>query len=184
MKPLRTLLVAFPLAFVFLVSNENAFAVTSPQAADPIAAIRQQYTAINKRAPRLRKVKKELSGFSTEGGELVAYFEGRAVVKMVATYYGETGRTVEEFYYRDAKLIFAFRKVLNYDRPLSGKVVSTSEERFYFNNDQLIRWIDQDKKQVEANNPDYAGKQAEYLEYSSKFQSAARSKARTLEAWN
>ena len=167
-----------------LLLSLNCVAFAKPQDADPIPAIRQQYAAINKRAARLRKVKKELSGFSAEGGELVAYFDGKAITKMVATYYGETGRTVEEFYYRDQKLIFAFRKILNYDRPLSGKVVSTSEERFYFNNDQLIRWIDQDKKQVEASNPDYAAKQAEYLEYSSTFQSAARSKARMLEAWN
>jgi hypothetical protein len=67
---------------------------------------------------------------------------------------------------------------------LSGKVVSTAEERFYFNNNQLVRWIDQDKKQVEASNSDYAAKQAEYLDFSSHFLSAARSKTRTLEAWN
>jgi len=38
------------------------------------------------------------SGFSAEGGELIAYFDSKAIVKMLATYYGETGRTVEEFY--------------------------------------------------------------------------------------
>jgi len=81
-------------------------------------------------------------------------------------------------------LIFVFRKVLNYDRPLSGKVVSTSEQRFYFNDDQLIRWIDEDNKHVAAGNPEYAVKQAEQLDYSSHFLNAARSKARTLEAWN
>ena len=172
------------ISLVLLIQfSVNCFAV-SPQAADPIPAIRQQYATINKRAPRLRKVKKELSGFSAEGGELVAYFDGKAIVKMVATYYGEMGRTVEEFYYRDQKLIFAFRKVLNYNRPLSGKVVSTSEERFYFNNDQLIRWLDPDNKPVEASNPDYAAKQAEYLEYSGKFQTFARSRARSLEDWH
>jgi hypothetical protein len=183
-RTLKVLPPALSFALVVLGSVVISPALANPQAADPIPSIRQQYAAINKRAPRLRKVKKELSGFSTEGGELVAYFDGKAIVKMVATYYGETGRTVEEFYYRDEKLIFAFRKVLNYDRPLSGKVVSTSEERFYFNNDQLVSWIDQDKKQVETSNPDYAAKQAEYLEYSSKFQSAARSRARTLEDWH
>lgn len=176
--------ITMSLAVILLLSWGSSLAVTNPQAADLIQSIRQQYAAINKRAPRLRKVKKELAGFSAEGGELVAYFDGKAIVKMVATYYGETGRTVEEFYCRDGKLIFAFRKVLNYSRPLSGKVVSTSEERFYFSDDQLIRWLDPDSKQVETSSPDYTAKQAEYLEYSSKFQSAARSKARSLAAWN
>jgi hypothetical protein len=103
---------------------------------------------------------------------------------MMATYFGETGRTIEEFYYRDGKLIFTFRKALTYSEPLSGKVVRTSVERFYFKDDQLIKWLDTDNKQVETSNPDYAAKQAEYLEYSSKFQSAARSRARTLEDWH
>jgi hypothetical protein len=181
---LKVLRLAMSVALIVLGSVVISPALAKPQAADPIPSIRQQDAAINKRAPRLRKVKKDLSGFSTEGGELVAYFDGKAIVKMMATYYGETGRTVEEFYCRDGKLIFAFRKVLRYSEPLSGKVVSTSVERFYFQDDQLIRWLDTDNKPVETSNPDYAAKQADYLEYSSKFQSAARSRARTLEAWN
>jgi hypothetical protein len=180
MKPtLKVLLLAMAVALVVVGA-----VVAGPQVADPIPSIRQQYTAINKRAPRLRKVKKELSGFSTEGGELVAYFDGKAILKMMATYFGETGRTIEEFYYRDGKLIFTFRKVLTYSEPLSGKVVRTSVERFYFKDDQLIKWLDTDNKQVETNNPDYATKQADYLEYSGKFQSFARSRARTLEDWH
>jgi hypothetical protein len=176
--------VAVFVALVVLGSVMISPALAKPQAADPIPSIRQEYAAINKRAPRLRKMKKELSGFSTEGGELVAYFDGKAIVKMMATYFGETGRTIEEFYYRDGKLIFTFRKVLTYSEPLSGKVVRTSVERFYFKDDQLFKWLDTDNKQVETSNPDYAAKQAEYLEYSSKFQSAARSRARTLEDWH
>ena len=183
-RTLKVLPLAISVALVVLGSVTISPALANPQAADPIASIRQQYAAINKRAPRLRKVKKELSGFSTEGGELVAYFDGKAIVKMMATYFGETGRTVEEFYYQDGKLIFTFLKVLKYSEPLSGKVVSTSVERFYFKDDQLIKWLDTDNKQVETSNPDYAAKQAEYLEYSGKFQSAARSRARTLEDWH
>jgi hypothetical protein len=44
-------------------------------------------------------VKKELSGFSTEGGELTAYFDGSKIVKISATYQGETGSAFEEFYF-------------------------------------------------------------------------------------
>ena len=39
----------------------------------PIPAIRQQYATINRKTAKYRKVKKELLGFSAEGGELVAY---------------------------------------------------------------------------------------------------------------
>src|SRR5437870_12824844 len=87
-----------------------ALARTSVQTEDSIQSIRQDYARINKNAARYRRVKKELSGFSAEGGELIAYFDGAAIVKMVATFLGESGKAVEEYYYRDGKLIFVYRK--------------------------------------------------------------------------
>ncbi|PYS75326.1 MAG: hypothetical protein DMF73_01010 [Acidobacteria bacterium] len=38
-------------------------------------------------------------------------------------------------------MIFAFRKESRYHQPLSGKVINTKENRFYFSNDKLIKWI-------------------------------------------
>lgn len=153
-----------------------------PQAADPIQSIRRQYANINKRASRYRKVKKQLSGFSLEGGELVAYLDGPAVVKLVANHYGEGGRTLEEYYFANGKLIFVFQKESRYDRPLSGKVVRTSENRFYFESDRLIRWLGADGKPVASGTAEYQEKQDEYLETSRKFVNAARSKVSTIEA--
>jgi hypothetical protein len=137
--------------------------------ADAIDTIRSRYAEINKNLSRYRKVKKELSGYSAEGGQLEAYFDGKAIRKIVATHYGESGRATEEFYYWDDQLIFVFRKDSQYDKPLSGKVVSTSENRFYFDNKQLIRWIGENGKQVSSNQPEYAEKQRENLENSSEF---------------
>src|SRR5688572_24614158 len=54
--------------FVALLFATLAPAAVPAQAKDPITAIRQHYTAINKRAARYRKFKKELSGYSLEGG--------------------------------------------------------------------------------------------------------------------
>ena len=150
--------------------------------ADPILSIRQQYAAINRKAARYKKVKKELSGYSAEGGELVAYFDGQAIPKIVATYYGEMGRTIEEYYFANGKLIFVYQKVFHYNRPLSGKVVRTEESRFYFNNDQLIRWLDEKGKQVSSSTPEYLEKQKDYLEAATKFTTGARSTDPVIEA--
>jgi hypothetical protein len=147
-----------------------------------IQSIRGQYAAINRRAGRYRKIRKKLLGFSLEGGELVAYLDGPAVVKIVANHYGEGGRTLEEYYYANGKLIFVFARESCYDRPLSGKVVRTSETRFYFQNDRLIRWLDEDGKPVASGSAEYQDKQDEYLETSRKFADAARSKNSTIEA--
>lgn len=154
----------------------------SPQTEGSINAIRQHYAAINKRVGKYRKVKKRLSGFSLEGGELTAYFQGPAIMKIVAMHYGEGGRTLEEYYYRDGKLIFVFEKVSQYDRPLSGKVVSTAENRFYYDNDKLIRWIDENGQPATVDAEHRALKSNEWLTNSTKFISAARSKKITIEA--
>lgn len=169
-------------SLIFLLGWNGWTTSGRAQAVDPIVSIRQQYAAINKRAPRLRKVKKELSGFSLEGGELVAYFDGPAIVKMVATHYGEGGRTVEEYYYSGGKLIFLFEKVLHYDRPMSGKVVRSAENRYYFASEKLVRWIDEKGKQAPGGSEQFEEKQSEALEYSTKFLNGARSPQPTIEA--
>lgn len=153
----------------------------SAQNIDPIQSIRQQYATINRSVAKYRKVKKELSGFSAEGGQLIAYLKGPAIMKIVATYFGESGRTVEEYYYRDSQLIFVLQTELHYDRPLSGKVVSTHLNRFYFDRDDLIRWIDEDGKEV-ARGDDYAEKQTDYLKTSRLLTEGARSRKSIIEA--
>jgi len=96
MKPVLT---AFAMISLFAPGMTGAVASQAPQPGNSIQLIRQQYAAINKRAGGYRKVKKELSGFSLEGGEMIAYFNGPAIVKIVANHYGESGKAYEEYYY-------------------------------------------------------------------------------------
>jgi uncharacterized protein YxeA len=138
---------SFVIAMMFCLSMAGSYAaVARAQAEGQIQSIRQEYAKINRGLRKYRKVRKDLDGFSAEGGELVAYFQGPNIVKIAATFYGESGKALEEYYYRDGKLIFVFRKDFRYNRPLSGKVVSTAENRFYFDNETLIRWIDENGK--------------------------------------
>ena len=171
------------IVFVMLNSATAMFgALNTSQSEKEIQSIRQQYAAINRKQARYRKVKKELSGFSAEGGVLTAYFEGPNIVKILATYYGEMGRTSEEFYYRDGRLIFVLRTQLNYNRPLSGKVVSTKLDRFYFNQDKLIRWIDSSGKFMSPEAGEYQEQEKDNLETSKKFIEGAQSSKTTIES--
>jgi len=169
------LIVLFGTIAVSLIDQVEA------QRQDPIEAIRQHYAQINRSAPNYRKVKKELSGFSAEGGEMIAYFHGPTVMKIVATFFGETGKATEEYYYWDGKLIFVFSRDSRYTKPLSGKVASTTEDRFYFTNDKLIRWIDENGKEVANDSTAYGEKQNEYLKTSKQFFEGARSAKPTIE---
>jgi hypothetical protein len=169
------------LAFATLLVS-SAFALTPAQTADPIQTIRQHYTRINGNVRLYTKVKKDLDGFSAEGGQLVAYSHGPTIMKMVATFFGEGGRATEEYYYWDGKLIFVLRTDYRYDKPLSGKVVKTTENRFYFNDDKLIRWIDENSKQPASDTNEYQEKQNEYLKSSKQLVQGARSAKRRIEA--
>lgn len=176
-RALTVLLVA-----LFLSPVLSNVAVGRIAAADPVQTIRQQYAAINRGLARYKKVKKKLSGFSLEGGDLVAYFDGPAVVKIVANHYGEGGKATEEYYYSKGKLIFVYRKDYHYDKPMSGKVVRSEENRFYFDKDRLIRWINEAGKEVSAGSTEYQQKQDEYVQISNQLLDGARSKNTTIEA--
>ncbi|HYJ87256.1 MAG TPA: hypothetical protein VEW46_14440 [Pyrinomonadaceae bacterium] len=171
----------FPVLSLILIVACSSYALGHAQSESSITNIRRQYAAINKRTSRFKKVKKELSGFSLEGGQLIVYFDGPAIVKLVATHYGEMGRTSEEYYYLDGKLIFVFEKVSHYNKPMSGKVVRTVENRYYFDNDQMIRWLDQNQKQGDSTGEEFRSKQKDLLETSNLFVAGARSKTPAIE---
>ena len=149
----------------------------NPQEKESISSIRERYAAVNKNLPKYRVVKKELSGFSAEGGELVAYVDGASVVKMAATHLGETGRSFEEFYYRGGGLVFVFYRRETYDAPMSGKVSKTAEERFYFAGGRLIRW-----REVAPGRGEYPEAQARHLDSSRRFDEGALSPNSIIEA--
>lgn len=168
--------------FVLTLSVPAAFANPGAQREDPIQSIRQHYAQINGSVPRYKRVKKELTGFSAEGGELLAYFHGPSVMKMVATYFGESGKATEEYYFWDGKLIFVLRTDFRYNKPLSGRVVKKTENRFYFSNDKLIKWINEGGKDVAGDMTAYPEKQKEYLESAKEFTEGASAKSPTIES--
>lgn len=105
-----------------------------------ILRIRAHFTRIEKEASTYRCRSIDLQGFSAEGGTLEACYAGRALRRMSASYLGETGRASEKFYFWNDSVEFAFTTSERYDRPMSGRVVKTEEERLYWDGGHLIRW--------------------------------------------
>ncbi len=130
-----------------------------------IKKIRKQYVDINAGATGYTKKQRDLSGFSAEGGTLVGYYRKDALKKIVATYYGESGRTIHEFYFANGALIFMLSTDLRYTGSLreaangSGGIASTKHDRFYFAEGTLIRWLSPDGKNEPTQ--DRTGKQKE-----------------------
>lgn len=133
----------------------SLFATASIQAADSaveekVKTIRAQYSEIEGSLKNCKQVKRDLPGESAEGGELTAYLKDSSIRKLSAKFFGETGKALEEYYFWDNQLIFVLRVESHYTKPMSGVVKNKTEERFYFANGSLIRWLDAQKKDVTA----------------------------------
>lgn len=117
---------------------------------EKVKTIRAHYTEIEGSLKNCKQVKRDLPEESTEGGQLTAYLKDSSVRKLSANFFGEMGRTLMEYYFWDNQLIFVLRVESRYTKILSGVVKSKTEERFYFADGSLIRWLDAQKKDVTA----------------------------------
>lgn len=116
-----------------------------------IINLRKWYSEINSCQVKYRKIVKALMGQSSEGGELTGYFENDSLKKIAAIYFGDMGKSITEYYFKNNKLFFVFTIDSLYDKLfyMEGYKISTIEEnRYYFFNDTLIRWLGKDKKSV------------------------------------
>ncbi|MBU1075853.1 MAG: hypothetical protein KKH98_01080 [Spirochaetes bacterium] len=152
----------FSLIFIFCtLFSEGLYA--SDKEDKIISLIRDNYVQINSNIGKFRLVTKEFSGESTEGGSAEIYYKDKTAVKIVITYYGEMGKSIEEYYFSEEKLIFVFVRDYQYNRPIYFDAQYASENndeafdiekskvlesRYYFHNEGLIRWIDEDKKKM------------------------------------
>jgi hypothetical protein len=129
-----------------------------------IQLIRNEVGSINAGSSKFRIVTADIEGRSAEGGESKKFYDGKVLRKAVITYYGETGEAINECYFLNGQLLFLYKKVKRYKRPLGHSKVEADkieEDRFYFVRGKLIRWIAKDGKI--ANKNLYATKEKEVL---------------------
>ncbi|HEX8076963.1 MAG TPA: hypothetical protein VF511_04040 [Chthoniobacterales bacterium] len=141
---------------LFLIISLLAAALTVGRAADPaieekIKTVRARYAEIERELKVYRQAKRDLPDESAEGGELTAFFKGSSLRKLSAHFFGETGKALEEYYFAEnQQLIFVLRIETRYTNPMSGIAKSKTEQRFYFAEGKLIRWLNPDNKDVVA----------------------------------
>jgi hypothetical protein len=104
--------------------------------------IKTQYAEINKSLKSYKKIEKTDTVESTEGNQVLIYYKGGEIKKIAVTYYGETGKALQEYYFFDKRLIFCYCVDYHYNKPFDvtggGKIASTTEERFYLDNDKIL----------------------------------------------
>jgi hypothetical protein len=118
-----------------------------------IKKIRAEYNEINKNAT-LKYKQENLEGQSAGGGVIKKYYDKTILRKAVIIFYGETGKSTIEYYFKNKRLIFSYEKEDRYEAPLfeknDGKIKTTNINRYYFRDGKLIRWIGSNGKIVDS----------------------------------
>lgn len=158
------------------ISQTSAPPPASPAQVPPETAIqdiRNRYADVRRRLSSFREVKRDLTGLSTEGGMLQAFFDGQSPKLARATFYGETGRIDREFYYDDnGRPFFVLEVESRYEAPL-GATADKQEYRYYFHDGRLIRLLAGDR-QVSSDDAAYAARVKNALDLSRRLLDAAR----------
>jgi len=130
------------IAIIFLLASTIVNAQTEEE---QVKKIRKWFSTINTDLKDYTLVEKDVEDESTEGGFIKAYYNNDKLILMHCEFYGEMGNLVEDYYYNNEKLFFVFAIRNNYSSPVYEEVektISKEENRYYFNNDKMIRWID------------------------------------------
>jgi hypothetical protein len=118
-----------------------AIGTAQPGEGAAIARIRLHFMQIEREHADYQCRSLDLYDFSAEGGEVEACYSAGQLRRLNAIYYGEGGRMRENYYFWNDTLEFLFRQDEDYSAHLSGKVVRSREDRFYWDGGRLIRWL-------------------------------------------
>jgi hypothetical protein len=114
-----------------------------------IKDIRKEYNNINSQAYSYTKKTVNLYDESTEGAQAIGYYKNDELKKIIIWYYGETGKALKEYYYKADNFFFVYSKEFRYKLPIYNdsnvEVINSKEDRYYFYNGTLIKWISGNK---------------------------------------
>ncbi len=156
---------------------------------ETIKDIRTKYKYIRDNLHTYDTTMADVRNESTEGGLLTGYYNNNNLKLMEVWLLGETGKRKIEYYFDNEQLFFVFDTYYQYNRPIywdekrakenndsetfdADKTV-IKEDRYYFDNRRLIRWIKHNGqhadnklayyKNLEIEIPKYAKKMIEKL---------------------
>ena len=146
-----------------------------------VAAIDNECSAIKKALPGFSSDTQSFSGYSTQGGKAIAFFDTNRAIRFIHTEApGETSKEVRDFYYKDGALIYTCYEIHSYNapfymtpefakeegrEPFNPKKTIVKKEHFYFSGDKLIEWIGSDKKPMAKGTKDYESAEFDRLNF-------------------
>lgn len=115
-------------------------------AAEIVKDIRNKYQEINANRAAYRKVWADRLGETTEGGEVIGYFQKDTVMLIEECLYAEGGKSCTSIYYDHGAPAFIFLQMYKYNVPFydsafNMRLSEVTTDRSYFYKGKMIRWI-------------------------------------------
>lgn len=130
-----------------------------------LSDIREKYKVIRENLASYDTAMIEIWDESTEGGQATAYYYNFDLKIIEVVWLGETGKKIIDYYFDNGQLFFAFDQDFDYNRPIywdkktaeengdneifDSNKTTVSADRYYFKNEKLFLWLDNDKKEVD-----------------------------------
>ncbi len=123
------------------------------QAQDDTAHHRAVYQEINEKAASWKQVKATHKDDPIVF-ELQGWMDGKDLRKILSIVPGEDGDGSEEYYLENGQPLFVFRRYSDINQD-TGKVLAKHEDRFYFKDGKMFKWLDTAKKPVKTTSEDF-----------------------------
>lgn len=138
------LLCCATLAVTFIALPADGQTAARPM--NPLATYPQRYALINRELPTYRTIAVDMESLgienrSTDGGKVEVSCKGVETRRMVTIDYGEHGSTTTNFYFWNNALFFVQIQSQRSDE-LYGPTVESSDDRLYYLNGKLMKWLD------------------------------------------
>jgi hypothetical protein len=145
-----------------------------PNSASTYKLIKKIQTKCSKNKKQIKQYNKVTlpSHSKTENGEEVDYYYNRGELKIVVVKdFWERGEDYSEYFFEQDTPVFIYNKEYKYNARLTDTLVLdklktvVSEDRYYFNNGVLFRWINSDVFSVNSQDEAFREKEKNLLRY-------------------
>lgn len=106
---------------------------------------------IDKNLNVYHKLEFEIMGYTTEGGNLIGYYEGYGLKKVIGEFFGETGNKKTSYYFKEGILIYIIEIEQLYDKPIyegDVKVINEKIIKYYIENSQIRQILDSSNDKI------------------------------------
>jgi hypothetical protein len=122
----------------------SVLAITHPAFAQAdTAQAREVFALVNKRLPTLDKVSLVVKLPNVDyKSEVKAWLDAGSVAKLEVTDRDDSGNVFTEYYYARGELVIIYQAVMGFKSAgNSNKMATTSEERYYFRDGKMFKWL-------------------------------------------